>query len=72
MKQLRALGAVTDVIFSILVPTALCAFTGRWLDRRFSLSPPFTILGLLFSLVLVVIIVIRKARSLSKLIDETQ
>ena len=69
-KQIRAVGSVTDLLLSILVPTALCAFAGRWMDKQWNLSPWMTLLMMFVSLIVVALIVVKKAKRMSKLIDE--
>ena len=67
IPQWQAMSFVSDFLFSILVPTAGCAYLGRWIDSRYGTSPWAVILGLLLALVLVTIIVKQKAEKMRKL-----
>lgn len=51
-----AIGFVWDVFLSISVPTVVFALGGRWLDRRWDLSPLFTLIGLALSILSAVLL----------------
>ncbi len=59
----KATGFVWEVFFLIAVPTVLFALGGRWLDRRWHLTPWFTLLGLLLALAVSGFLVVRKAKA---------
>lgn len=67
ISQLQALGYVGEFLVAILVPTIFCALGGRWLDQRYHTSPFGVLVGLVFALVLVAIVVRRKAEELKRL-----
>jgi F0F1-type ATP synthase assembly protein I len=62
----EAMEMVWDLLFAIAVPTVLFALGGRWLDRRFHLSPLFTIVGLILSILVIAITIKRKGETLQK------
>lgn len=64
---MQALGYVGELLFDILLPTLLCALGGRWVDQHFHTSPFGVMVGLVFALVLVAIIIRRKAEELRAL-----
>jgi F0F1-type ATP synthase assembly protein I len=65
-SPLAAFAMVGDVLLSIAIPTSVFALAGRWLDQRFDASPWFTAAGLLLSVIVVWILVTRKAEKLRK------
>ncbi|MFZ2804030.1 MAG: AtpZ/AtpI family protein [Patescibacteria group bacterium] len=62
----EAMEWVWDILLGIAVPTTLFALAGRWLDKRYSTSPWFTVVGLVLALIVVYIIVMRKGKDISK------
>lgn len=67
VSPLQSLGYVSELLFSIVIPTMFFAWGGRWLDRRFEITPFGTMVGLVIALVVVVIIVRKKAEELRAL-----
>ncbi len=67
VPPIQALGYVGELLLDIVVPTVLCAWGGRWLDQRFGTSPLATIVGLVLALVLVAIIIRKKAEEMREL-----
>ena len=67
IPPIQALGYVGELLFDIIIPTALCAWAGRWLDGRFETAPFGTLIGLVLALVLVAIIIRKKAEELREL-----
>ena len=64
---MEALGYVVELLADIFVPVVLCALGGRWLDRHYDMSPFGILVGLVIALVLVAIIIRRKAEELKTL-----
>lgn len=64
---MEALGYVVELLADIFVPTVLCAFVGRWFDRHYHTSPFGILVGLVMALILVAIIIRRKAEELKTL-----
>ena len=62
MTRWEAGGFVWEVLLSVAVPTTLFALAGRWLDRRWNVSPWMTVAGLALALVVSALLVLRKAR----------
>lgn len=62
----EALELVWDILLGIAIPTTLFALAGRWLDKRYSTSPWFTIIGLALALLVAGVIVTRKGKDISK------
>ena len=67
IPPIQALGYVGELLFDIIIPTALCAWGGRWIDERFGISPFGTLIGLVIALVLVAVIIRKKAEELREL-----
>lgn len=65
-RKWEAIGIVTDILFSIAVPTTLFALSGRWLDRKLGVSPTFLVIGLFLSLGVTTYIVTKKGRKIAK------
>jgi LPXTG-motif cell wall-anchored protein len=66
MNPWQATGFVWEVLASIAIPTTLCALGGRWLDKRYDASPWFTVVGLVLSLAISFLLVMRKANAYAK------
>jgi len=66
ISRLEAIGFVWDVFFSVSIPTVLFALVGRWLDTHWHSSPYATVAGLLLSLIVSVLLISRKAITMSK------
>lgn len=66
LQGLQALGLVWDIILAIALPTTLLALVGRWLDGKLQTSPLFTLLGLALALVIVYLMVSRKAKEIAE------
>lgn len=67
IPPIQALGYVGELLFAIIIPTAVCAWGGRWLDRRYDIAPFGTLIGLVVALVLVAVIIRKKAEELRAL-----
>ncbi|MBP7133951.1 AtpZ/AtpI family protein [Patescibacteria group bacterium] len=67
VPPIQALGYVGELLFAIIIPTVLCAWGGRWLDQRYDFSPFGTIAGLFLALVLVAVIISKKAEELREI-----
>lgn len=67
VPQMQALGYVVELLADIFVPTVLCAIAGRWLDQHYHISPFGILVGLVIALVLVAVIIRRKAEELKTL-----
>ncbi len=50
IHMFEAVEYVWDVLLAVALPTTLFAYAGRWLDKRYELSPWFTVLGLCMAL----------------------
>ena len=66
----KATGFVWEILASIAVPTTFFALSGRWLDRRWHTSPLFVVIGLLLSLVVAGLLVIRQAKRFTKTLHD--
>ncbi|MDO8583873.1 MAG: AtpZ/AtpI family protein [bacterium] len=63
----QAIGFVWDLLILIAVPTIFFALAGRWLDSRWHTSPLFSVLGLFLALGVTLVLMVRKAKKLSKM-----
>ncbi len=62
----EALGIVWDLGITIAIPVVLFALGGRWLDEKTGRDPLFTILGFIFSLVVVARLIQKKGKKIAK------
>ena len=69
--RLEGIGFAWDIILSIAVPAFIFAFGGRWLDTKYRTTPLFTLLGLILALVIIGIIVSRKAKVMANRMKKT-
>lgn len=60
-----ALGLVWELGYIIAIPAVLFGFGGAYLDKRFGLSPLFTLLGLLLALLISGFAVYRRVKDVS-------
>lgn len=70
LKLLEALSFAWDMVVIIALPTTLLALGGRWLDRRLSATPWFTLLGLAVALGIAYLLVSRKAKDIAKRLSD--
>ncbi|MBP9762913.1 AtpZ/AtpI family protein [Patescibacteria group bacterium] len=64
-KALMLLGLqfTTRIVILCLIPSVVCAFLGRWIDKHFHLAWPFaTVLGLFLSLYIIYRLMLREAQ----------
>ncbi|MEO5927392.1 MAG: AtpZ/AtpI family protein [Patescibacteria group bacterium] len=62
----EALGIVWEVVVMVVVPTLFFALIGRWLDRHFHTTPLFLGIGLLFTLVVIAVLVMKRGKEIAK------
>jgi F0F1-type ATP synthase assembly protein I len=63
LRGWEAVGFVGEVFLAVAIPTTICALLGRWLDKAYGWSPWATLVGLILSVVLSFVLVLRKAKS---------
>ena len=68
---LKSLNFALELGFTIIVPLVLFALGGRLLDRKFGTSPWFFLGGTLLSIVLTVLLLIRKIKSILKDLEDS-
>ncbi len=66
----QAMDLVWDVVFAIALPTTIFALGGRWLDQRWQTSPLFLLIGLVMSLIVAFVLILRKAKSLQMMMRD--
>lgn len=66
LSTIQAMGMVWDIVLLVIVPTVLFAWGGRWLDKRYDLSPWCTIAGFVLALIVVGVGVYKKGKEISK------
>ncbi|MFA5935287.1 MAG: AtpZ/AtpI family protein [Patescibacteria group bacterium] len=62
----EAVGIVWEVVVITVVPTIVFALGGRWLDRRYETTPLFLGIGLLFTLVVIAVLVMKRGKEIAK------
>lgn len=65
-KQAAAIGFVWELLIALLVPIALCALGGRWLDRRLGTAPWLTFISFPLALALAFKMIRQKAEEMKR------
>ena len=68
---LIALKMATELGFTIAIPLVLFAVGGRWIDRRYDTSPWGLLGGVVLSIILTSILLVRKFAAIVKDIEQT-
>lgn len=63
-NTLAALGLAWDLGYTIAVPLVVLALIGRLADRSFGTSPWLLLTGVLFSIIISTLLVVRKTRAI--------
>lgn len=62
----EAMGIVWEVSLIVVIPTLALSLAGRWLDRRFGTTPLFLALGLLCTLGIITLLVMKRGKDIAK------
>lgn len=62
----EAIGIVWEVSVMVVVPTLFFGLIGRWLDRHFGTTPLFLAIGLIFTLVVITVLVMKRGKDIAK------
>lgn len=66
ISQWEAVGFVTELLVFVAVPTTLLALGGRWVDDRYGSSPWATVGGLLLSLAISALLVVKRSTEMAE------
>lgn len=62
----EAIGIVWEVSLIVVIPTLAFGLAGRWLDRHFHTTPLFLALGLICTLGVIAVLVMKRGKDIAK------